>query len=1067
MTLDTLFKVRTLLSYLLFFIVSSTLAQERTDSVILSTTPKSNSSATEVNFNLILQDSVSSVELTDFLLLKTSQVSTAKIDDISAIQNGYSIRVVGIPENSDGYLKLVYSANKEKLNEASLKYKTDEISAYHFVGAAYDVSRIPDMSAPEGIYPIDIKGSLNCLVFSPDGMSIFIIDLKLDRLLQYRLSSPYDLSSIEFYAELPIDAFATNAMSINFDDSGQELFILDNPSKGVYQFHLEKPYDITAVQGKPFKLNMDLPKNPGSPVVRGMSFGTAGQKLFITAGNDPRVYIFKLQRPYQLAKAIYVGAKSVLGYKDEIWTNRSHVYRPDGKKAFFSHGAPQINEYTLSQPFDLATASYNGKEHQLILGTRRLYSATSFIFNTEGTKLFVLNSGRGYNQIDEFDLNSEEFKIDKTDLVLKRLEGKKDTLISYLGNKAKVRLNHWDNDFIMKLQSNSINAKDSVFFQYRIGDESWSNWTKSEQLDFERLNYGSYDFQFRAKNKHGQLSDIVSLSFVIKTPWYISTQAIAAYILLLILVVIVIVKVNQHKLKTRNKKLERIVAERTEEISNKMKEVEAANVKINDQAKRLKELDQVKSRFFANISHELKTPLTLINAPIAALLDKPKLDEKETRQNLEIAQKNGSRLLSLVEEILDLTKLEAGKLKLTQNPVNLNEFLEGLVAEYSIGFSQKNIQFHYRFELANGFSVMLDTTKTSKILNNLLSNALKFTPEHGEISFVVRYKANAPGILEISVEDSGEGIHPNDLPHIFNRFYQAEEGQKKALGGTGIGLALAKELAGLFNGSLHVNSALGKGSVFTFSFPFEETDYVTDIVPVPTVGLPLEKSIQATIEQYAKKFEIEKPVVLVTEDHPDMRAFISGHLAQYFEVLQAENGKVAYEILKSEKIDIIISDVMMPVMDGFELLEAIKKDASLNQVSIVMLTARGASEDKLYALALGIDDYLTKPFDPSEFLARIKNILDNRIKIIKELGAISADDNGSNEDLEAFIKLHDISDHEYQILKFIAKRYSNKEIGEALGLSANTIKYHLKKLYFKLGISTRQEMYDRVEEVLN
>ncbi len=480
---------------------------------------------------------------------------------------------------------------------------------------------------------------------------------------------------------------------------------------------------------------------------------------------------------------------------------------------------------------------------------------------------------------------------------------------------------------------------------------------------------------------------------------------------------------------------------------------------------KLKALDKTKSRFFANISHELRTPLTLINAPLESLIHEGKIDDPEVRKTLETATRNGVSLLSLVEEILDLAKLDGGKLELVENPVWLHDYLQLIISGFESGFKNKGINFEYDFRLPENMTILLDENRCGKIIKNLLSNAMKFTREGGHIT--LRAMEGKENMIQIQVEDTGRGIHEKDLPHIFDRYYQSEQPGTKAEGGTGIGLALAKELATLHEGTLTAESTLGKGSTFTLELPAKLVREETIVQITTPESHDLEEVLKETVVRYSTKFNIEQPRLLITEDHPEMRAFVAQTLEPYFEIKQAENGKVALEILNKETIDIVISDVMMPVMDGFELLEEIRKNDALHQVSVVMLTARADNEDKLFALTLGIDDYLTKPFSASVFLARIKNILENRIKIIRELRSLSNEEAISNENLQAFIEAHDLSDRELEIMRLMAKRYSNKQIGEKLFLSTNTVKYHLKKLYFKLDITSRDEMTERAEEVLN
>lgn len=593
------------------------------------------------------------------------------------------------------------------------------------------------------------------------------------------------------------------------------------------------------------------------------------------------------------------------------------------------------------------------------------------------------------------------------------------------------------------------------------GEDEWSNWSAETDRTFTNLPHGSYTFKVRGRNLYGELSEIDEFSFEISTPWYLTVGAFVIYITLLAGGIWLIVKVNSRKLIAQKEKLEKLVEERTAEIRMQKDAAEKDKKLIKAQADKLRELDKVKSRFFANISHELRTPLTLINAPLESLMADENIKDSVVRSTLEVAQNNGKRLLSLVEEILDLAKLEAGKLKLVENPVRIKEFVDELFAAYSVKAENKSIQLELIANINNDLAILCDERKCAKVLNNLLSNALKFTPSNGKITVVI---SELDQLLEITVTDNGHGIHPDDLPRVFDRFYQSEQPGKKAEGGTGIGLALAKELAILLGGDLTAESRLGEMTKFTFTF---ELKRITEQVLVPLTQAQseqVEETLTQTIERYSKHFQVDKPVLLITEDHPEMRAFVSKTLEPYFQIMEAENGRKALDILSEKSVDIIISDVMMPVMDGFELLEQIKMNDHLKEVSIVMLTARADSEDKLQALTMGIDDYLTKPFSAAEFLARIKNILENRIKILRRLKKEeNTSENGQANQFTQLIEQYELTEREVEILELLGKRYSNQEIADALFVSTNTVKYHLKNLYQKLGISNRSEITSVLE----
>ena len=647
-----------------------------------------------------------------------------------------------------------------------------------------------------------------------------------------------------------------------------------------------------------------------------------------------------------------------------------------------------------------------------------------------------------------------------------RITNKGDSLI-YAGGKV-------DQSPIFSPKENAIHFDFSASFfdqiqglefqSYLVGsEETWAPWNTQTGRNYTNLLHGTYTFRVRAKNLYGDVSSIGEYTFTIDTPWYLTLWAYLLYAVAFGVFVWAIVKLNTRRLIKEKLQLEATILERTEEITRQKEKAELDRAVIQQQADRLKALDKVKSRFFANISHELRTPLTLINAPLESLIYNGEIKDKKVRDTLKTAQRNGVSLLSLVEEILDLAKLDAGKLKLIKNPLRLKEFLSELLDSYTAGFEKKEIKLNYEFWPDPTLTLALDENKTGKIIRNLLSNALKFTKS--EISICVQYSAEKQDRIQIIIKDDGHGIHPDDLPYIFDRYYQSEQPDRKAEGGTGIGLALARELAQLQAGTLTVTSTLGSGSVFVLELPVEEVKVKTVATLATPTSNTLEASLQETLAAYSAKFQLDKPVLLITEDHPEMRAFVAQTLAPYFEIRQAENGKVALEVMRAEPVDIVISDVMMPEMDGFELLQAIKDDPKLRQVSIVMLTARADYEDKLHALTLGIDDYLTKPFNASEFLARIKNILENRIKIIREFKAINGTNDGlKNGDLSIFIAAYDLSEREVEVMQLLAKRLTNLEIAEKLFVSKNTVKYHVKNLYTKLGVTSRLEAISVLEK---
>lgn len=765
-----------------------------------------------------------------------------------------------------------------------------------------------------------------------------------------------------------------------------------------------------------------------------------------------------------------VQGNRVFRHNDKLYfTTRKGVYRySQASDTFLPDSAvnKHIGEYyigrfaMLTDDKILATMSGLGlgmlvpknEEYEIVYSPFQAVNdhTPEFITSLNSNKAWIV--GPGIKYIDPAQATWNSLKT-KTLVRQVNILNKGDSLIyGGSGMQADVQLNVKENAVRFRYAAPLYEHVNKVEFQsYLEGfEETWASWSSESNRDYTNLPHGIYTFKVRARDHYGRISETAEYNFTIITPWYFTWWAYALYGVLAILLVWLIVKLNLRRVEKEKESLEQTVQERTEEIRIQKDEIE-------EQANRLRELDKVKSRFFANISHELRTPLTLINAPLESLVHNGKIEDPEVRETLETATRNGVSLLSLVEEILDLAKLDGGKLKLIENPVRVDDFLKLILSDYKSGLDHKSINLNYEYKAKANLAILIDENRCTKVVNNLLSNALKFTPEEGEICVLVTDDATS-GRLKIEVSDTGIGIHPNDLPYVFDRYYQSEQPGKKAEGGTGIGLALAKELTELHGGSLTVTSELNRGTSFVFELPMKEVQEET-IVPLSLVeDKALGEALQSTIERYAEKFEVDKPVLLVTEDHPEMRAFIAKTLSPYFAIRQAENGKVALEVLNSERIDIVISDVMMPVMDGFELLEEIKKNESLHQVSLIMLTARADHEDKLYALTLGIDDYLTKPFSATEFLARIKNILENRIKIIRELNAES-----TKEDLGLLIKRYQLVEREVEVLKLMAQRLSNPEIAEALFISRNTVKFHIKNIFGKMGLKTRAQAIELIK----
>lgn len=400
------------------------------------------------------------------------------------------------------------------------------------------------------------------------------------------------------------------------------------------------------------------------------------------------------------------------------------------------------------------------------------------------------------------------------------------------------------------------------------------------------------------------------------------------------------------------------------------------NAIIEAQKGKLEELDGIKSRFFANISHELRTPLTLILAPLKRLSEKFKAG-REASELLETAQKNTLHLYQLVDELLDFSKIESGTVHLELQPLDLDHVLQQLYSGFLPLADTKHIHLRYHREEEEHAVVIADQNALKKILNNLLGNALKFSPENSEVQLMRSTKAEE---VWVEVIDNGPGIYADDLPHIFDRFYQSRHKDVVSDHSTGLGLALSVELANLMNGRLWVESERGVGSRFCLVLPAA----IAALEPgarLPTAGhLPLIKTEQAV--PHEAPLPANSSSVLIVEDHEDLRQYLAALLGEDYQVFTAGNGQEALELLCSHHHPLlvpgrglIISDMMMPVLDGLEFLQALKGDDRFAGLPVIMLTALKNHADRLKALTIGVDDYLVKPFDNQELLIRVRNLL--------------------------------------------------------------------------------------------
>jgi len=450
---------------------------------------------------------------------------------------------------------------------------------------------------------------------------------------------------------------------------------------------------------------------------------------------------------------------------------------------------------------------------------------------------------------------------------------------------------------------------------------------------------------------------------------------------------------NEHReLKELKVELERKVEDRTEalsksyhalertnhEIEDQRQEILAINDQLSLQAEDLKELDKVKSRFFTNISHEFRTPLTLIIGPLETLL--PRTTDDAVKAEYQIMLRQARRLLTLINQLLDLSKAEKGMLKLNLFHDNFSKFLRALTDSFSSVALGLNIQLTFKEEAAEQY-FLFDKDKIEKIFSNLIINALKFTIRGGRVEVLIR-RSDDDRYIEIAVHDTGIGLSEHQLKRIFEPFYQAEPDHSGNFEGSGIGLSLVKELVDLHQGHVIVKSTKGHGSEFIVQLPVVTTsddmpELDEDSYPVESVSADGPKS---GIDK-AKRSVKEKAIILLVEDNEDMRYYIRSHLSEEYQCIEAVNGMEGIAAARATIPDVIIADVMMPVMNGLELTRLVKQDESLSHIPVIILTAKATDDNKIEGLETRADDYITKPFNMNELSIRIANLIANRQKL--------------------------------------------------------------------------------------
>jgi len=528
--------------------------------------------------------------------------------------------------------------------------------------------------------------------------------------------------------------------------------------------------------------------------------------------------------------------------------------------------------------------------------------------------------------------------------------------------RNSINLNYNQNFLSIEYSALSLkNGKNLIFSHQLYGVDN--NWVKYKQniANYVDLPPGNYKFAVRTTQKSDSNNFAETyLSIYISPPWWKTWWTYTIYVLVFILIVYSIYK---YQLK---------------------RELE------HNETSRLKEVNNLKSRLYTNITHEFRTPLTVIRGMVDEM--KENINEQDNEQQedkLEMIGRNSDKLLYLVKQILDLSKIEDGKMKVNLIQDNIVYYLQYIIESFQSMADTKNVKLVFYHETDNVI-MDYDQDKIFIISSNLLSNAIKFTPSGGKVIFhVKREKVESDNNFIIKVQDTGIGIDEQSIQHIFDRFYQVDNSSTRKGEGTGIGLALTKELVEILNGKISVESIPNTGTKFRIKLPITNKATIKKSQPIEIEPFKSQNNVI--------NFDIESlkdnnyPLALIVEDNKDVAVYIKSCLSNKYKVIWAANGKQGIETAIKIVPDIIISDVMMPEKDGFELCETLKKDEHTSHIPIILLTAKATHKDRIVGLSFGADAYLTKPFDKQELFIRIEQLIKIRLQLQEKFSNVDVD----------------------------------------------------------------------------
>ncbi|MCG8310054.1 MAG: ATP-binding protein [Cytophagales bacterium] len=669
------------------------------------------------------------------------------------------------------------------------------------------------------------------------------------------------------------------------------------------------------------------------------------------------------------------------------------------------------NDGLLSNEFN-TNAVFTNSKGQVIIG------------GTQGVNSFTPQKVLRYNQITA--LHITDFKLfNRSVKVGERIHGRK-LLENDISIQKELDLKYNENSFSFEFAALDYSNAEKISYQYKLDgfNRSWQMADANHRFA-TYTNLGGGNYTFRVKAISGVPGDEIPESTIelhIDFPYWLRWWAFVLYVIGIGTLFYFVRRYNKNKAKFGE-------------------DLRVANM----EREKDRELNALKQRFFMNISHELKTPLTLILGPLENIQQDKDLQEKH-KSVLSLIKRNAEILSRLITQMMDFSKQERGVLKLKVEKADIISFVRSVMYSFYEEANRKEISFELLAEFES-LPVWIDREKMEKIIFNLLSNAFKYTPNGGEIGIIILKDQTAKTLI-IKVEDSGKGIKSSEHQQVFERFYQVNSDDSET--GTGIGLSLAKEMVELHGGKIAVESEEGKGSRFIVEIPLIETTFGND-EKVETEERPGQSAIDKDVLESFKNQKYRKPRVLIVEDNYDLCSFLRSILDEKYYVSISHNGEEGLQKALELVPDIIVSDIMMPKMDGITFCNRIKSNISVSHVPVLLLTAKSGKDSVLSGFESGADDYIEKPFDTDILLARMQALMENRERIWKQLqkkpvGKITSKklnnlDRAFLEKLEKMV-----------VLKMEEVEFSVEELGKQIGMSRATLYRKIKGLTGKTAI---------------